>query len=111
MNPGNEHNALAIDAGPWRPFQVESYIRLLKFPAAPASSGSGARAATLPAVDAIVVPTIRSAENLRSAVQLAVETRCELIPLYTESFPRTVVCARPSSPEYDTTRASLQDET
>jgi hypothetical protein len=88
VNPGNEHNASVIDTEPWRPFQAESYIRLLKFPAAPASSRSGARAPTLPAVDAIVVPTIRSAENLRSAVQLAVETRCELIPLYTESFPR-----------------------
>src|SRR5580692_1043099 len=92
VNPGNEHSAPANDVESEIPFQVELYTQLLKFPGAPASSGyvsrRDARAATLPVVDAIVVPTIRSAESLRSAVQLAVETQCELIPLYTQSFPR-----------------------
>ena len=38
-------------------------------------------------VDAIIVPTIRSPEQLRSAVRLAAEARCQLIALYTDAFP------------------------
>jgi hypothetical protein len=91
VTPAIENNMPESSGGPPRPFQVESYTHLLRFPLVPASpghsAGGGAGEATRPAVDAIVVPTIRSAEKLRSAVQLAVDARCQLIPLYTESFP------------------------
>ena len=53
-----------------RPFQTQSYDDLLKFPDIPVSTidtPSGKRAITEPLVDAIVVPTIRSAEHLRPA--------------------------------------------
>ena len=48
---------------------------------------SGKRAITEPLVDAIIVPTIRTAEHLRSAVQFAADTRCHLILVYTDSPP------------------------
>ena len=38
-------------------------------------------------VDAIIVPTVRSPEQLRSAVRLAAEAGCQLIALYTDAFP------------------------
>jgi hypothetical protein len=73
-----------------RPFQIQSYEDLLKFPDIPISTidtPSGKRAITKPIVDAIVVPTIRSAEHLRSAVQLAADARCHLIAVYSDSPP------------------------
>ena len=72
------------------PFQTRSYDDLLQFPDIPASgisTPSGRRAITEPLVDAIVVPTIRPAEHLRSAVQFAAETRCHLILVYTDCLP------------------------
>jgi len=42
---------------------------------------------TEPLVDAIVVPTIRSAEHLHSAVKLAAHARCHLIAVYTNKPP------------------------
>jgi hypothetical protein len=72
------------------PFHVQSYDGLLQFPNSPVSTidtPSGKRAITEPLVDAIVVPTFRSAEHLRSAVQFAAETRCHLIVIYTDSPP------------------------
>lgn len=66
-----------------KPFRIKSYSHLLHFPeitdAAPDTTGRS--------VDAIIVPTIRSAEQLRSAVRLAAEAGCQLIALYTENFP------------------------
>ena len=61
-----------------RPFQLRSYEDLLQLPDIPVSTidtPSGKRAITEPLVDAIVVPTIRTAEHLRSAVQFAADTR------------------------------------
>ena len=66
-----------------KPYRLKSYTHLLRFPeitdAAPGASGRS--------VDAIIVPTVRSPEQLRSAVRLAAEAGCQLIVLYTESFP------------------------
>lgn len=70
-------------AEPPRPFETESYTRLLQFPGIVPRAADAGR----PVVDAIVVPTIRSAERLRSALRLAKDARCQLVPLYTESFP------------------------
>jgi hypothetical protein len=73
-----------------RPFQIESYERLLQFADIPVSTidtPSGSRAITEPLVDAIVVPTIRSAEHLRPALQLAADARCHLIAVYTDNPP------------------------
>lgn len=83
------------DAGPPRPFQLGSYPHLLRFPALrPASQGSGKGADIQGAtgradavIDAIIVPTIRSAEQLRSAVKLAVDARCQLVTLHSHRFP------------------------
>lgn len=73
-----------------RPFEIQSYRDLLQFPDIPVSTihtASGKRPITEPLVDAIVVPTIRSAEHLRPAVQFAAESRCHLIVLYTGEPP------------------------
>jgi hypothetical protein len=73
-----------------RPFQIRSYEDLLQLPDIPVSTintPSGKRAITEPIVDAIVVPTIRTAEHLRSAVQFAADTRCHLILVYTDQPP------------------------
>jgi hypothetical protein len=75
---------------PPRPFHVQSYDALLQFPNIPVGAidtPSGKRAITEPLVDAIVVPTIHTAEHLRSAVQFAADTRCHLIVIYTDSPP------------------------
>ena len=74
-------------AKPPRPFEAESYTRLLQFPGVPARVAAGTQTSALPVVDAILVPTIRSAESLRSALRLAKDARCQLVPLYTENFP------------------------
>ena len=47
----------------------------------------GSRAITEPSVDAIVVPTIRTAEHLRPAVQLAANARCHLVVVCTDNPP------------------------
>lgn len=73
-----------------RPFQAQSYGSLLKFPDIPASTlntPSGNRDITVPVVDAIIVPTIRSAEQISSAIELASQVRCQLVTLYTDNFP------------------------
>ena len=75
---------------PPRPFQAQSYSDLLHFPFLPVSSKrafSDIWHIAVPIVDAIIVPTIRSAEQLSSAVELAARARCQLIPLYTDNFP------------------------
>jgi hypothetical protein len=73
-----------------RPFEIQSYDDLLQFPEIPESTietPSGSRAVTEPLVDAIVVPTIRSAGHLYSAVKLAAYARCHLVAIYTDSPP------------------------
>jgi hypothetical protein len=73
-----------------RPFQIQSYEDLLQFPDIPVSTidtPSGKRAITEPLVDAIVVPTIRGAEHLYSAVKLAAYARCHLVAVHTDRPP------------------------
>ena len=73
-----------------RPFVTQSYEDLLQFPKIPASAidtPSGQRAITEPLVDAIVVPTIRSAEHLYTAAKLAAYARCHLVAVYTGTPP------------------------
>ena len=73
-----------------KPFELSSYSHLLHSPQVP-SAGRSAKvpdsAGSAAAVDGIVVPTIRSAERLRSAVDLAARLRCQLVVLYTDQFP------------------------
>ena len=84
------------DAEPPGPFQLGSYPHLLRFPALrPEAQGSKVRGADVQGaagtanavIDAIIVPTIRSAEQLRSAVKLAMDARCQLITLHSHKFP------------------------
>ena len=88
-----ESRDLESDGEPPRPFHLESYAHLLQIATVKVGSGaeSDARAhdpAGVGAViDAIVVPTIRSAEQLRPAVRLAKQLGCQLITLYTNGFP------------------------
>ena len=89
-----ESRDMESDGEPPRPFHLESYAHLLKMAPLQAGTGtkSGARAHGAPdagaVIDAIIVPTIRSAEQLRPAVRLAKQLRCQLIALYTNRFPR-----------------------
>jgi hypothetical protein len=72
------------------PFQIQSYDDLLQFPDISVSTihtPSGKRAVTEPLVDAIVVPTIRSAEHLGPAVRFAADSRCHLIVVCTDERP------------------------
>jgi hypothetical protein len=73
-----------------RLFEIQSYEDLLQFPDIPISTihaPSGKQPITEPLVDAIVVPTIRSAEHLCAAVQFAAQSRCHLIVVYTDEPP------------------------
>jgi hypothetical protein len=73
-----------------RPFEISSYLDLLQSPALPATGrdiASGKRKLSAPVVDAIIVPTFRSAEQIKCAVELASQARCELLLLYTDDFP------------------------
>jgi hypothetical protein len=72
------------------PFQIQSYDALLQFPVIPASTidtPSGKRPITESLVDAIVVPTSRTAEHLVPAARLAMDARCHLIVIYTDRLP------------------------
>jgi len=99
-----------------RPFQIRSYDHLLQFPEIPVSTidiPSGKRTISEPLVDAIVVPTIRAAENLRAAVELAADARCHLILVYTDSPPdglRAVLGKlQPGQVTLLTVRSTMQD--
>ena len=73
-----------------RPFEIQSHQDLLQFPNIPLDSihtPSGMRSAAFPVVDAIVVPTIRTADHLRPAVRFAAESRCHLIVVSTDEPP------------------------
>jgi hypothetical protein len=74
---------------PPRPFHLESYAHLLDTPAITVGTDTGGSAGSpgTEVIDAIIVPTIRSAEQLRPAVRLASQLRCQLIALYTNEFP------------------------
>ena len=85
MTPANREPESGPE--PPGPFETESYTRLLQFPGIVPKAADASRTSGLPVVDAIVVPTIRSAERLRSALRLAEDARCQLVPLYTEGFP------------------------
>ncbi len=64
-------------------FPIKSYTHLLRFPGTTAANPD----ASDRSVDAIIVPTVRSPEQLRSAVRLAADVGCQLIALYTDNFP------------------------
>ena len=73
-----------------KPFQAQSYADLLEFPGIPATAKSvpsGSRAVTVPLVDAIILPTIRTPEQISSAVELATQAKCQLYALYTDKVP------------------------
>jgi hypothetical protein len=99
-----------------RPFDIQSYESLLQFPDLPISTRdtpSGNRAITEPLVDAIVVPTIRTADHLRSAVQFAADARCHLIMVYTDTPPTGLSAVlgglRPDRVTVLTVRSGTQD--
>lgn len=82
------------------PFLIGSYAHLLHLPAIPggtrsAGSRSSSRSAAsrnrtvkaTPVIDAIIVPTVRSAQQLRYAARLAADAHCQLVILYTDNFP------------------------
>lgn len=66
-------------------FQSALYPQLLRRPALRPAQGYTDTSQSI--IDAIIVPTIRSAEQLRSAVRLATESRSHLITLHTDRFP------------------------
>ncbi len=82
------------------PFLISSYAHLLHLPAIPgATRSAGTRSSgrstasrnrtgrATSVIDAIIVPTVRSAEQLRYAARLAADAHCQLVVLYTDSFP------------------------
>jgi hypothetical protein len=90
MKTDTELRETESDAELPRPFAIQSHENLLQFPDVPVSTidaPSGKRAVTEPLVDAIVVPTIRSADHLYSALQLAAQARCHLVAVYTDAPP------------------------
>jgi hypothetical protein len=90
MKTSTELSETQSKGEPSAAFDIQSYEDLLQFPDIPVSTidtPSGKRAITEPLVDAIVVPTIRSAEQLYSAVKLAARARCHLIAIYTDTPP------------------------
>lgn len=108
-DPGNEGELP-------RPFDIQSYQDLLQYPEIPVSTirtPSGTRPVTEPLVDAIVVPTIRNAECLISAVKLAVHSRCHLIAVYTDHPPAGLSDffdgLRPGQVTVLTVRSGVQD--
>jgi len=91
--PSDEKESDGEDPEPPKPpdpFHVPSYRHLLQFPDMPTSTRttpSGKRDITVPIIDAIIVPTRRPAEQITSAVELALRARCQLVTLYTDSVP------------------------
>ena len=90
--PGEDGDSREADSAgePPKPFRAQSYADLLEFPGIPATAKSvpsGSRAVTVPLVDAIILPTIRTPEQISSAVELAVQAKCQLYALYTDEVP------------------------
>ncbi len=54
---------------------------------------SGSRSVTVPLVDAIILPTIRTPEQISSAVELAGQAKCQLYALYTDNVPAGLLTA------------------
>jgi hypothetical protein len=97
-----------------RPFDIQSHEDLLQFPDIPVSTidiPSGKRAITEPLVDAIVVPTIRSAGHLYSAVQLAAQARCHLIAVYSDAPPAGLAAVLAGLPPVQVTLLSVRTGT
>ncbi len=75
------------------PFHLESYAHLLRRAPVPVDAGPGSAARAHDAanggsvIDALVVPSVRSSDQLRPAIDLARQLRCRLIALYTDEFP------------------------
>ena len=111
MRTSAESRETESDGEPPRPFDIQSHEDLLRFPDIPLSSvdiPSGKRAVTEPLVDAIVVPTIRSAENLRPALQLAAKARCHLIAVYTDAPPAGLAAILGALPPVQVTLLSVR---
>jgi hypothetical protein len=72
-------------AEPPGPFQSELYPQLLRRPAIRSAQEKTNKSQSV--IDAVIVPTIRSAEQLRSAVKLAADSGSHLITLHTDRFP------------------------
>ena len=102
MTATMEDDAESADSGGQQPipFLISSYAHLLHLPAIPGSTrsagnrSSGRSAASrhrtgeaTSIIDAIIVPTVRSAQQLRYAARLAADAHCQLVILYTEGFP------------------------
>ncbi len=102
MTATMEDDAELADSGGQQPipFLISSYAHLLHLPAIPGGTRSaGTRSSGRSAasrnrtggatsiIDAIIVPTVRSAQQLRYAARLAADAHCQLVILYTESFP------------------------
>jgi hypothetical protein len=114
MNASTELREKESDGEVPGPFQIQSYDDLLQFPDIPVSTiatPSGKRASTAPLVDAIVVPTIRSAENLRPAAQLAGQARTHLIAVYTEAPPAGLSAALVGLQRSQVTLLSVRTDT
>ena len=69
------------DTGLSFPFHFLSHAELLCFPPV---RKSALQVDAKPVVDAIIVPTIRDAGQLRPAADLAAQLRCPLIPIYSQ---------------------------
>jgi len=69
------------DTYPSLPFHFLSHAELLCFPRTLRETPPADRS---PAVDAIIVPTVREAGQLRSAADLAAQLRCPLIAIYSQ---------------------------
>jgi hypothetical protein len=117
MTPDNaESRDLERDGEPPRPFHLESYEHLLKkFPHRVATgTESDDRAQGTPhagaVIDAIIVPTIRLAEQLRPAIKLASQLRCQLIALYTDEFPADLSQTLASASPGQATAFALRSE-
>jgi len=88
--PSDEKESDGEPPKPPDPFHVPSYKHLLQFPKIPVgtrTTPSGKRDITVPIIDAIIVPTRRPADQITSAVELALRARCQLVTLYTDSVP------------------------
>jgi hypothetical protein len=114
MKTSTELRETQSDAELPRPFDMQSYEDLLQFPDVPVATidiPSGKRAITEPLVDAIVVPTIRSAGHLYSALQLAAQARCHLIAVYTDTPPAGLSAVRAGLPPVQVTLLSVRTGT
>ena len=70
-----------------QPFHFLSHEELLCFPPHQPEAPTASQA-----IDAIIVPTIRDADQLRSAADLAVQLRCLLIAVYSQRSADELSC-------------------